>query len=615
MVCGWLDLANWQVRDLLSAFPLLLGPCNLWLAPIVSTGFFLGIGIFWAASFLITGYQAVLLAARFSFLLLTIVNLLLMYPQIHHLSVGLLSIGITAVGIRHLGKHQRWAEAAIRRTIPALGAATAVWGVGFPIGWQWQEARRFADLPPAAAGSPNIVLIVWDSVRAASLSTYGFQEDTSPHLSRLAEEGILFEMAVAPSSWTLPSHASFFTGIFPEELPTVWGKRLERRYRTLAEVLTQHGYATAGFVANQLFCSRIHGLDQGFIHYEDFTDPRVEWLLSLQVGRRLVCSPRLKDVLGLQTFWGRKPAGKVTEDFLRWLDRRPQRPFFAFLNFFDAHQPYWAPPPYDERFGPVSLRQSIRYDLKLRYATVVDPESLGPEQRRGEEYAYQGAIAYLDACLGRILDGLRARGLLENTVIIVTSDHGEHFGEHGLRDHGNSLYRALLHVPLVIRLPGGSFRGIRIRRPVSLCDLPATLLDLAGAAGQLPGKSWVGLWTGRAEQKEGNAALAGEPIFAALRPLISPLKGNFHMDAVVWDRYWYIRDHAGNEELFDWLRDRDERVNLVALSGFAPILERCRRLSAEKPPRAGPMPELQMPPEQGSGPKLGRGRSPAKPSG
>jgi len=581
ILTGFLEIANWQIRDSLARFRLLLGPYNLWLAPAVEVLLFLSVGLLWAGLVFIFPKDRIVCLAIGSYVFLTVLCLALQYPQLHFFAVLLLAGGMGLAGLRHFCAYLPQWHGLVRKTLPILCAGCLIWLLAFPIWWKYEKATAIGRLPPAPPGSPNIVLIVWDTVRAKSLSTYGYSRETSPNLSRLAKEGILFELAIAPSSWTLPSHAAIFTGLPPEVFPTIWGDYLPPEARTLAEVLAEHGYTSAGFVANQMFCSRIHGLNQGFIHYSDFDDPGTEWLLSISLGRRAVCSPRLQRVLGVQNYWGRKSAEKITRDFLRWVGKEAPQPFFVFLNFFDAHQPYFAPPPFAEKFGPKSLRQGIQYDFELRYATVVNPEDLTPTQRQGEQDAYDGAIAYLDACLGRLLDQLHRGGLLDRTVIIVTSDHGEHFGEHGLRDHGNSLYRALLHVPLVIRLPRGEHGGTRVRQPVSLVDLAATICDLAGYPERMPGNSLRRLWEAPSQGGQNNNP-PPKAIYAALRPLVPPLVGHIYLDAVIFDRYWFIRSPEGKEELFDWQVDPGEENNLANLPGMIPVVEKLRQLLLEK---------------------------------
>lgn len=583
-VAGFAELVNWRLHDLLLPIPLLLGPETLWLAPLVAMGMVATIGVLWAAvGVFVNAPRAIKHLTVFSSAAFTAGSAVLMYRQIHVAAAVIFAVGIGVAAARVACLE--WWQRLVHKTAVPLVVASLVWSAGVWGILRLGEQLKLQHLPPPPQAAPHVIVIVWDTVRAPSLSTYGYSRPTSPRLSELAREGILFEMAVAPSSWTLPSHGALFSGLWADQLTTIWGGPLDRQVRTVAEVFRQHGYVTAGFVANQLFCSRVHGFDRGFVHYEDFTDPATEWLVSVAIGRRLVTSPRGQALLPAGLYWGRKTADRLINDFLRWLDTRPARPFFAFLNFFDAHQPYHAPSPFDDMFGSKELRRGIRYDHELRYATVVDPDRLGLWQRQGEQDLYDGAIAYLDACLGKLIDGLAVRGLLESTVLVVTSDHGEHFGEHGLRDHGNSLYRALLHVPLMVRLPGGAHAGRRVNTPVSLCDVPATLLDLAGLPAELPGRSLRQLWEKCVDDKS-QSAVADQPVFACLRPLLPPLCGDFFLDAVVCGQWWYIRDHRGKEELYNWRTDPAEEYNLAGRPEAAEVLHRLREALARRTPRS-----------------------------
>jgi arylsulfatase A-like enzyme len=358
-----------------------------------------------------------------------------------------------------------------------------------------------------------------------------------------------------------------------------WDVPLDDTYPTLAEVLSSRGYVTAGFVGNQHYCSRVHGLARGFLHYEDFNELGTEFVLSCQLGRRLTESSRFRRATGWKDFWGRKTAETVDRDFLRWIDRRPDRPFFAFLNYYDAHQPYRAPAPFDEQYGPSEGREGIPFRALLRHAGPVATDALTPRQCQAEQDAYDGSIAYLDACLGRLLDELEARGILDNTLVIVMSDHGEHFGEHGLRDHGNSLYRSLLQVPLVIRCPGGQPTGLRLPQIVSLRDLPATVMDLVGRGDrfEFPGTSLRRCWDG--SQPEGSP---GTAVFASLRPPTGCDKPEQDLDAVIAGGLHYIACGDGHEELFDFLHDAGEAHDLSKAENMHEAIARLRDLVARR---------------------------------
>ena len=199
-------------------------------------------------------------------------------------------------------------------------------------------------LPSAAPGSPNVLFIVLDTVRAESLSLYGYERETSPQLKQFAERGVRFDQARTATAWTLPSHASMFTGRWPYELSTRPDRPLDGTYPTLAEFLRNHGYATAGFAANTYFCSLWYGLGRGFMHYEDVALTPIEILRSSIMGRYLVRKVSPYNNSRPTAYFERKGAVTINSEVVAWLSTRPaSRPFFAFLNYYDAHDPYLSP--------------------------------------------------------------------------------------------------------------------------------------------------------------------------------------------------------------------------------------------------------------------------------
>jgi arylsulfatase A-like enzyme len=347
------------------------------------------------------------------------------------------------------------------------------------------------------------VLIILDTVRAASLSLYGYGRPTTPHLDRLQGEATVFDRAFSVAPWTLPSHGSMFTGRYAGELSTDWRRSLDRADPTLAEVLRDRGYSTVGVVGNLRYTAHETGLGRGFLRYEDHHTSFGQLLRSAWLGQTemIVQALRARDTkaalsaLASANLWvdpnrdaDPRRARSVTDTFLAWhAGHSAGRPFFAFLNYFDAHTPIVLPPEYEGKFGeqPVDL--------------------------------YDGAIAYLDAEIGRLLASLAARGALDNTIVVITSDHGELLGEHGLVGHAHNLYARTLHVPLLMRWPSGVPAGKRIAEPVTLRDLAATITTLAGGvpAGTFPGRSLSRFW---------NEALRGDdsPIVAEVNRGVNP---------------------------------------------------------------------------------------------
>jgi arylsulfatase A-like enzyme len=411
-----------------------------------------------------------------------------------------------------------------------------------------------------------------DTVRAGSLGLYGYPRDTTPNLARWAAKGVRFDRAVAAAPWTFPSHCCFLTGQWPSRLEAHWLPALHPSYPTLAEYLRARGYLTAGFVANTYWCSYESRMDRGFAHYEDYPLTPRTVLASTVPGRWLVEQARAPwDYYGVK--WVRaqsRDARGINRDFLAWLDRRPGqggRPFFAFLNYLDAHEPFVPPRSQGPWFG-LHPRSGRDYRMLLDYW---DREKQGIPARdvRLALDSYDACIAALDREVGALLDDLAGRGLLRDTLVILTSDHGEEFGEHGVFNHGFSLYAPEVHVPLVILPPGGAARpGLAVAEPVSLRDLPATVVGVAGlAAGSpFPGRSLADLWQadpGRA-RPPGSPALSEVDIPAVFDPRRGrgPKQREFTVSLVADDRH-YIVDVRGAEELFDLKADPGEQRDLT----------------------------------------------------
>ncbi len=451
----------------------------------------------------------------------------------------------------------------LRRLVPraglALAALVVLLGIGSTLAARIRERRMLASLPAARAGAPNVLLLIWDTVRASSLSLYGYARPTTPGLERFASRGVTFEQAISTAPWTLPSHAGMFTGRWAHELSAGWRTPLDDRYPTLAEVLADNGYATSGFVANTHYTTAESGLARGMAHYEGFGSSPGDFLMSTALGRRLAWDRLLRTRIGSFDIPGRKNAASIDDEFLRWLDARPAgRPFFAFLNYYDAHEPYLPPAPYDTRFRSTTVP---RKPLMWQAWKMTAPEV------RGERDAYDGSIAYLDARLGSLLQALRGRGLLDNTIVVVVADHGEEFGEHGVFTHGNSLYLPSLHVPLVVVGPGAA-AGARVAAPVTLRDLPATVLDLAGIRrSPFPGQSLARFWAPGAAAADG--PLVAEVGQASGLPAFYPVAVG-DMRSVFAGGYHLILDGDGRQELYDIRRDPAEARNLLPARGVRP---------------------------------------------
>lgn len=488
--------------------------------------------------------------------------LLVFRERLHWAAVTLIATGI-GVQLGRWASHRpanpRW----LARVIAPLVTAVVVLGVSGA--WLWERRHRVTPRAPGAelaADAPNVLLLILDTVRASTLSLYGNPLPTTPFLEELAQRGVVFDWAIAPAPWTLPSHASMFTGRWPSELRADWRSALEQKQTTLAEVLAARGYRTGGFTANLQATSVETGLGQGFERYEDHP-PQLDVLIrSTAIGFQLF-NRFIVWRLGQQQV-GRKPASVVRQSFLDWVgEGRGERPFFAFLNFFDAHIPYDPTPRFLGRFGPVTA-----HSRRLRGGPGSEGNRLARDStwivERGWRYAE--AIATIDEEIRAIVAGLESRGLLHNTLIVVTADHGELFGQHGLFGHGHSLYIDEIRVPLIIVPPRGLSSGRRVKQPVSLRDLGRTITDLVGIeASQLGGASLRPVW-------ESDSAVAPGPVISMVsgvpdRGSQAPVaRGN--MAALLRGPWHYILNGDSTVELYhlqDDYREMDPRQQQTSL--------------------------------------------------
>lgn len=321
---------------------------------------------------------------------------------------------------------------------------------------------------------PNVLLIVLDTLRADRLGCYGYERATSPYIDAFAKEGVVFEDAWSSAPWTLPSHASLLSSLYANQHGVFSpGDRLGSNVVTVAEALWHAGYDTAAFTEGGYVCPQF-GLAQGF-----------------------------------ESFWIH--TGDVTETFAKaseWIDGR-DRPFFAFVQTYKVHAPY--DPEGDAR---ESLVRPYAGDLPETISVAAVPNTrkthdFTPADTRYLSDLYDAEILELDGALETLLEGLRASGVLENTVVILTSDHGEEFNDHGQFGHGNSLYQEQIGVPLIVRGPGRFEGGRRVSRPVLGIDIPPTIALATGT--RVPE-----VWSGAALQ---SAPPAGaRPLWVPYRP-------------------------------------------------------------------------------------------------
>ena len=318
------------------------------------------------------------------------------------------------------------------------------------------EPRGSARVAGATSSPSNILVICIDVLRADHLGSWGYPTSTSPWLDRLARESVQFVATVSPASWTKPSVPSYFTGRHPHQHGVYEGSReveggivsdtLPAEETTLAEMHRQAGFRTAAFVHNAQI-NGVLGFAQGFERYEDDSGA----------------------------------AQDIAERFLRWIDEIEGEPFFSYLHFLDVHWPYDPPGTYGDLFDPADSDIDFNTPAwKVLKRRIRDGQiELSETDRQAMVDLYDGELRFTDHWIGTAIEGLRRRGLDDDTMIVFLADHGEEFLEHGKIGHGNSLYDELLMVPWTIRFPGRAHAGLRVEDTVSLVDLLPTLADFS----------------------------------------------------------------------------------------------------------------------------------------
>ncbi len=574
-----------------------------WLIPAINVAIFIGFGILFSFASLLWPVGARRLFARVMGAMVLLPSLLVAFPQIYVPAVLIIAMGTAVMVVPVLERHRSRVHRLVRMTIPIL-AAIVLGLAGLIVGGDWLKQNRERSLPDARANAPNILLIVMDTVAADHLGAYGYTRPTSATLDELAKSGIRFTSAQASSSWTLPSHASMFTGKWPHEITANWLTPLDDGSPTVAEFLRDRGYATAGFVANNLYCATDSGLGRGFSVYHDYIFPRLTAIKPAALVDRSVAGLELLehfledwldvDILtpALRYVWwlvsaDRKDAATVNHEFIDWLSSRQnsKTPFFAFLNYYDAHYPYQLPPLGVHRFG-AAPRERREFEL-IQNWWPLDKRELPDQEVAFVRDSYDDCVAHLDEQLGRLIDDLRERGALERTWLVVVSDHGESFGEHpGVFCHGTSLYQTELHVPLIVVPPTQAPEGLVIDQTVSLRDMAATIVDFAGLASEspFPGQSLARFWdagsskSGESVPGDGVALAEVVPNDPQSNPNRSRLLERNWPLAALAERSWtYIRREGDvREELFDRRNDAKETRNLAADPTAADTLTRMR---------------------------------------
>ncbi len=320
-----------------------------------------------------------------------------------------------------------------------------------------------AATPAQTETPPNIIVILVDTLRADHTTPYGYTRPTTPNLDAwIAQQGVRFADASSTIGWTYPSNAAMATGLRPSTLGVNWEStdlvRIPEETKTMAEYLKEEGYYTAGFVATIL--SNERGFAQGYDIYES----------GFSQGR-----------------WDNVPAEAVNDHAINWLDtwlpnNTEEKPLFLFLYYFDPHAWYEAPAPYDTLYDP-TYTGTLTADV-FKFGADVISGAIKPDERDVEHIIamYDQGITYWDANLGEMMTYLQENQVLDNALVVVSSDHGEMFGEHDKWTHRLCLYEEVLRVPMLMRYTGVISPGTVITAPVQNMDLMPTILDWAGVA-------------------------------------------------------------------------------------------------------------------------------------
>ena len=349
----------------------------------------------------------------------------------------------------------------------------------------------------------NVLIITLDTTRADHIGAYGYKAAQTPNLDRLAKEGVLFENSYACVPLTLPSHSALFTGRYPiaNNVRNNGSYFLPESEVTLAEALRDRGFDTRAVISSFVLLSKF-GVNQGFSLYDDSLDTHEM----------------------IRNYKSEIPAEQVHEKFSAWLGQDAGQRFFYWLHFYDPHTPYRPPLEFAKRFPP------------------------------GQEGAYDGEIAYTDVWVGRVIDDLRRRGLLERTLVIIAGDHGEAFGEHAEKGHGIFCYEEVLKVPLIFYAPKLIGKPRRVNSRVNLTDVMPTVLELLEA--EIPravqGRSFLSLLKGGSEKEE--RTFYFESLYGREEMNWAPLTG------LLRQNFKYIS--LPEPELYDLRADRGEKLNL-----------------------------------------------------
>jgi arylsulfatase A-like enzyme len=416
----------------------------------------------------------------------------------------------------------------------------------------------------------NVLLVTIDTLRYDFIGACGDQITETPTMDALARDGVIACRTIVPQPNSNAMHASLLSGLYPNSHGSRFHMvdRMSPDVPTLGEILREHGYQTGGIFSWISFEGEFSGLDRGFDTYQGYVVNLPGALDNSALRSAAAAYRRLREYVAIirtsdmivnpgdaleESIDGQ--ADVTTDAALRWFDQLDERPFFLWLHYFDPHYPYSPPPPYDTMYesdysGPPSGDIHTIWGIQLGEIEI-EPDS---PLNRHLIALYRGEITYTDAHLGRVIEAIDSRGLADNTLVIVTGDHGESFGENSQWFHSHSLHNSAIQVPLIMRMPG-RLPVAEVMLPVSSIDIKPTILDLLGFPTPpiVEGVSILPIIEGRENGAD---------------RLVFSQTYEDRLLAVVSDQWKLIVDtHVGTHELYDLRNDPSEEVNLAPAMG------------------------------------------------
>ena len=463
------------------------------------------------------------------------------------LFIVLLVVPLAFVGLRRFNPSQRFGEGVVH-------AATST----------------------ASAQQPNIIYITIDALRADHLGAYGYEKANTPNIDSFAAESIVFEQANSQAPWTFPSFASQFTSMYPTDLnlsvdnthiSAMYGRYVADSHVTMAEAIQKAGYRTQAIVTNPWLRPEF-GFAQGFDGFMQVDDARIFHFSKLADMSLLTTArqmpPLYQAIRAVYTMITGNPgeplvwdvrADRVTAEATAWLRQNREAPFFLWIHYVDPHYPFDPPAGYRPAVDNLTAERLTYLSSYNEEDVYTGRARLRPEDKAAIIELYDGEIAYTDVYFGQLLDTFDALGLRENSVVILSADHGDEFWEHGGYQHGHSLYDELIRIPLIVRGPGVlSQPGRRITADVQHVDLLPTLAEIAGAnvPPEARGRSWLPLVSDDAAVHDTTYNFA-EALFLDEEQKAVRGEGYKLIYAPFSDRY----------ELYDLVRDPGEQQNIA----------------------------------------------------